>query len=105
METIKNRGLLAIPAWEHTGSAQTQIFKIINFLSKALRFPIWESICLQNAGNHIQVTVRKELERGKKKERKRVVYFPQGGRIAVGLKNWVFTQRRSLLAAVQNVTR
>lgn len=72
VETINDRGLLAIPAWEHTGFAQTQLFKIINFLSKALRFPIWESIFFR---------------RGKKKERKKFVYLPQGGRIAVGLKN------------------
>lgn len=75
VETINNRGLLAIPAWEHTGSAQTQLFKIINFLSKALRFPIWESICLQNAGNHIQVKGRKELERGARKKGERGLFI------------------------------
>jgi len=68
VETINNRGLLAIPAWEHTGSAQTQLFQIINFLSKALHFPIWESICLQNDGNHIQVTSRKEVESEQEKK-------------------------------------
>lgn len=46
VETINSRELLAIPAWEHEGCAQTQLFRIINFLSKALCFPIWESVLL-----------------------------------------------------------